>query len=124
MRPHCGGLGLVRSTALIASGLAELYTGANSASSLISRFTSGPIRTLALEPALQIRVLISDWPRATRRSRHSTSPGSAWRAPDPHWSSALSRPDPLSCGGSPPRSEEHTSELQSHVNLVCRLLLE
>src|SRR5690242_15340678 len=23
----------------------------------------------------------------------------------------------------PPRSEEHTSELQSHVNLVCRLLL-
>src|SRR5690242_21466101 len=25
---------------------------------------------------------------------------------------------------SPARSEEHTSELQSHVNLVCRLLLE
>src|SRR6266480_6286403 len=25
---------------------------------------------------------------------------------------------------SSPRSEEHTSELQSHVNLVCRLLLE
>src|SRR5579864_4009167 len=25
---------------------------------------------------------------------------------------------------SPWRSEEHTSELQSHVNLVCRLLLE
>src|SRR4051812_49486402 len=28
-------------------------------------------------------------------------------------------------GGDPAlRSEEHTSELQSHVNLVCRLLLE
>src|SRR5260370_26260971 len=28
--------------------------------------------------------------------------------------------------GAPPssRSEEHTSELQSHLNLVCRLLLE
>src|SRR5690242_21191873 len=26
--------------------------------------------------------------------------------------------------GSMARSEEHTSELQSHVNLVCRLLLE
>src|SRR6266571_6674368 len=26
--------------------------------------------------------------------------------------------------GGRPRSEEHTSELQSHVNLVCRLLLE
>src|SRR5260370_17667013 len=33
------------------------------------------------------------------------------------------------CSGSSPRrwrdrSEEHTSELQSHLNLVCRLLLE
>src|SRR5438477_3658515 len=27
-------------------------------------------------------------------------------------------------GDSGTRSEEHTSELQSHVNLVCRLLLE
>src|SRR5690242_21364803 len=27
-------------------------------------------------------------------------------------------------GSSAKRSEEHTSELQSHVNLVCRLLLE
>src|SRR5690242_21194437 len=27
-------------------------------------------------------------------------------------------------GGGRSRSEEHTSELQSHVNLVCRLLLE
>src|SRR5438093_4481747 len=26
--------------------------------------------------------------------------------------------------GQPPRSEEHTSELQSLTNLVCRLLLE
>src|SRR5260370_19646155 len=26
--------------------------------------------------------------------------------------------------GTCPRSEEHTSELQSHLNLVCRLLLE
>src|SRR5260370_6211496 len=26
--------------------------------------------------------------------------------------------------GQPDRSEEHTSELQSHLNLVCRLLLE
>src|SRR5260370_41384602 len=28
------------------------------------------------------------------------------------------------CSGRRPRSEEHTSELQSHLNLVCRLLLE
>src|SRR5690242_21211404 len=37
----------------------------------------------------------SDW------SRHAVAEVNAWR-----------------------RSEEHTSELQSHVNLVCRLLLE
>src|SRR4051812_49627383 len=30
----------------------------------------------------------------------------------------------LSFGWAISRSEEHTSELQSHVNLVCRLLLE
>src|SRR5437588_2481576 len=28
------------------------------------------------------------------------------------------------CQASSPRSEEHTSELQSHSDLVCRLLLE
>src|SRR6266480_5712852 len=32
--------------------------------------------------------------------------------------------DQLSGGRVSLRSEEHTSELQSHVNLVCRLLLE
>src|SRR5690349_24043459 len=31
---------------------------------------------------------------------------------------------PLSCSRSGPRSEEHTSELQSRRELVCRLLLE
>src|SRR5690242_21431844 len=33
---------------------------------------------------------------------------------------SLPRPTRPACA----RSEEHTSELQSHVNLVCRLLLE
>src|SRR5690242_20781322 len=40
-------------------------------------------------------------------------------------------PQPIPAPAVPPvpgqtasRSEEHTSELQSHVNLVCRLLLE
>src|SRR6266480_6293562 len=40
---------------------------------------------------------------------------------------AGSSPPCSPCSGSasvPSRSEEHTSELQSHVNLVCRLLLE
>src|SRR5580698_10798296 len=33
-------------------------------------------------------------------------------------------PPAAPCRRAPSRSEEHTSELQSHVNLVCRLLLE
>src|SRR5256885_13247667 len=37
----------------------------------------------------------------------------------------LSRPDLINCGRTLfGRSEEHTSELQSPCNLVCRLLLE
>src|SRR2546429_4360586 len=46
------------------------------------------------------------------------------------WSAGLSRPSSrrglAACGrlGSQPRSEEHTSELQSRLHLVCRLLLE
>src|SRR2546430_3333916 len=42
---------------------------------------------------------------------------------------AMGAPCMMMCGGMPmmmcmPRSEEHTSELQSQSNLVCRLLLE
>src|SRR5260370_24335740 len=46
---------------------------------------------------------------------------------------ACARAPSARTGGAPPspaapcarrRSEEHTSELQSHLNLVCRLLLE
>src|SRR5690349_24242774 len=37
--------------------------------------------------------------------------------------SASASPSPC-CGSSWPRSEEHTSELQSRRDLVCRLLLE
>src|SRR2546430_17588232 len=36
----------------------------------------------------------------------------------------LALPVQLACGSGLTRSEEHTSELQSQSNLVCRLLLE
>src|SRR5687768_18342113 len=52
------------------------------------------------------------------RSRSDRRPGSARRptaVPRPRWRS------PASPRG---RSEEHTSELQSRLHLVCRLLLE
>src|SRR5260370_19541791 len=38
----------------------------------------------------------------------------------PAWPASTARPRVPKCS----RSEEHTSELQSHLNLVCRLLLE
>src|SRR5207237_8417670 len=37
---------------------------------------------------------------------------------------AVSTPPRLARNHTQERSEEHTSELQSHLNLVCRLLLE
>src|SRR2546427_2974931 len=65
-------------------------------------------------------------------NRNSASPTTACPRPLPatcwprpmHWptsSSPVRRPPPRHC---PSRSEEHTSELQSQSNLVCRLLLE
>src|SRR2546430_3194619 len=39
-------------------------------------------------------------------------------------SSAIRTATTTTCGSPPTRSEEHTSELQSQSNLVCRLLLE
>src|SRR5882762_3996117 len=44
----------------------------------------------------------------------------------PAWAAAEDRGFALQrwCRPYRPRSEEHTSELQSHLNLVCRLLLE
>src|SRR5260370_27566087 len=55
------------------------------------------------------------WPRSTSRPSASYS--------RPCSGSAKCRGDSISetCDQ---RSEEHTSELQSHLNLVCRLLLE
>src|SRR5690242_21200047 len=45
-------------------------------------------------------------------------------AVDPYRVEQSARGARLRCGVDVGRSEEHTSELQSHVNLVCRLLLE
>src|SRR5438876_7344089 len=58
---------------------------------------------------------------------------SGWkRMPSPSWAARLTSPLPrMRVSGHPAasesrntRSEEHTSELQSPVHLVCRLLLE
>src|SRR5690606_39927147 len=41
-----------------------------------------------------------------------------------HFNDSKYGDDDLTVGSIKPRSEEHTSELQSRENLVCRLLLE
>src|SRR5260370_4762510 len=46
------------------------------------------------------------------------------RSADPPSSHGTFLPMALSTSALVSRSEEHTSELQSHLNLVCRLLLE
>src|SRR5690242_21167711 len=52
----------------------------------------------------------------------------SWETPRRRWRSGRRPSSRTSATIRPPsrssRSEEHTSELQSHVNLVCRLLLE
>src|SRR5207302_3219869 len=53
--------------------------------------------------------------RASRRPRSSS--GGASR-------SSCARAGPVPAPPAEPRSEEHTSQLQSRENLVCRLLLE
>src|SRR2546430_7687401 len=71
---------------------------------------------------------------SSRAYRRSTSRRSRGRSGTGH---SASSPRPTPCGrrsrvtssrwrtaGRPCRSEEHTSELQSQSNLVCRLLLE
>src|SRR5437667_5346893 len=52
------------------------------------------------------------------------SPGAIPPRPTPRRGLVLALRIPRRRGASDPRSEEHTSELQSHHDLVCRLLLE
>src|SRR5690242_20834096 len=61
----------------------------------------------------------------TRPARTVRRPGPSGRArPSTACRASRSRKGRRWPATGPPRSEEHTSELQSHVNLVCRLLLE
>src|SRR5690242_21413940 len=76
--------------------------------------------TLSLHDALPISCSSSGaYSTSTRRSRPTgrSSPAAGSRTLR---CAGFSRTRTASCY----RSEEHTSELQSHVNLVCRLLLE
>src|SRR5260370_26417693 len=82
------------------------------------------IYTLSLHDALPIyRLRKNSIPKAgaVRRLLPVWLCAFHWLWPDHH---APARKRVSTSGGSVVRSEEHTSELQSHLNLVCRLLLE
>src|SRR5690348_17695738 len=63
-------------------------------------------------------------PRSTLFPYTTLFRSSSRTVPRPGWGSALRMSRRLRAPGWPYRSEEHTSELQSPVHLVCRLLLE
>src|SRR4029077_21297537 len=91
-----------------------------------SRFSTSVLPSLQLELALPCSLCVFLFffnDTATTEiytlSLHDALPISAPSGSTTWW---RRRPAARSCG--PARSEEHTSELQSHLNLVCRLLLE
>src|SRR5690606_41045419 len=63
-----------------------------------------------------LRNLLHPHPHHLNRSRHIGCPHHSCHVKQPHVGGKPCSP--------PVRSEEHTSELQSRENLVCRLLLE
>src|SRR5690606_42048316 len=68
---------------------------------------------------------LSENPRFARSHRGRSRPPRRRRAAARREQIATALGDPRACPGRPAgRSEEHTSELQSRENLVCRLLLE
>src|SRR5947207_11562617 len=82
---------------------------------LLYHNTSTPnIYTLSLHDALPILQGRSSW---TREYACTTSTAAASSA-------TPAAPPPPPASAEVVRSEEHTSELQSHSDLVCRLLLE
>src|SRR3712207_8129569 len=80
------------------------------------------IYTLSLHDALPI--FCRRTPDGAASSTTSPSRASTPRARPAPGSSVCQLWPPLAVRNRPPRSEEHTSELQSRQYLVCRLLLE
>src|SRR5690606_42034515 len=93
--------------------------------SFIFTATATPaISTLSLHDALPILIHTPLAPTSNPplTSLPNPSPSGTW--PPAGCSFAIRRTTRASAAWSTKRSEEHTSELQSRENLVCRLLLE
>src|SRR5438270_10711801 len=83
-------------------------------------FLNGPATTAIYTLSLHDALPISERRRTTTATTAASCAGSRCTASRPTSSpTTTSTPSPTAT-----RSEEHTSELQSQPNLVCRLLLE
>src|SRR2546422_2348224 len=76
------------------------------------------IYTLSLHDALPISTTLPVVSGSPATGAGTTSPSTPWAI------DCSSRTRTASSWSTPTRSEEHTSELQSRLHLVCRLLLE
>src|SRR5437016_10170245 len=91
----------------------------------------GSFRSLLVDDWASTRRFVVDWRcqvkgslrHGTAAERHSTG-RSASSCSDPLRQERLRRNNNAGSGSLQLRSEEHTSELQSLTNIVCRLLLE
>src|SRR2546422_5674255 len=86
------------------------------------RFGRALALSLKQRPELQARLSLSGLPRLQAGLRRALHQKKAQTLVSLKGGIEI----PVLCGppGMPPRSEEHTSELQSRLHLVCRLLLE
>src|SRR5690242_20946722 len=89
----------------------------NTTISILQEASPTEIYTLSLHDALPIFRLAAKRTGERRAAVPDRVPGALFAGPGSHARCGAR------CAGNA-RSEEHTSELQSHVNLVCRLLLE
>src|SRR5688572_32199541 len=80
--------------------------------------------TLSLHDALPICLLMSDSEANPTKSKSEPSARASTTSANSSWPPTNSSTAAFHKIGRSRRSEEHTSELQSQSNLVCRLLLE
>src|SRR6267142_3128447 len=104
------------------SGTSPSPTYSTSSRSVFVKSCATGMSFLQIGQVCETNSIRSALPAASLPPTVTALPASAWTSSR---GEASPTPGPAPLSSAPVgRSEEHTSELQSHVNLVCRLLLE